>query len=308
MIRSYVTVNGKITQTDGITKNSWSRLTQPTAKEVSDIANELDVDVTDVSASLDRDEGSRIEYDGENTIIIVDIPYRNDSLDSSPYNTLPFAIISTDEEVITVCQIDSPIIDKFVNTTSADLNDKMEFILKMMYVISTEYQQYLRNINIRRREIEKNLDQSSKNRDIIELHHLESSLVYFVTSLRACNVVLDKIRRRNESNLDKEHLDLLHDVIVENEQAMEMSTTYRQIIDGTRDLFVAVTNNKLNDMMRWLTAITIILSIPMILGGIYGMNVELPILGTSMDFWYLILGTLLVCACLAICLKKKQLL
>lgn len=307
MIRSYITENGKIVPSDVIyAENCWVRLTIPTEEEISDVARKLNIDVTDVRASLDRDEGSRIEHEEDETIMIIDIPYMPES-GSSPYNTIPFAIIRSGKNIVTVSQTTSDIIDKFISNSKCDLNDKLGFILKLIYAFSIEYQKDLRDINNRRREIETNLNNKTKNQDIIDLHRLESSLVYFVTSLRACNVILDKMKRYYQTNMDKTHLDLLHDVIIENEQAVEMATTYREVIDGTRELFVAVANNKLNDVMKWLTAVTIILSIPMIIAGIYGMNVELPLATDSFAFWYLIAGTILICFGLTFWLKRRQL-
>lgn len=306
MMRLYTTENGKITPAESICNNVWIRLSHPTDEEISVISKTLNIDVTDINASLDKDEGSRIEMEDDLTTILVDIPYDNSGLGTSSYNTIPFAILRSKENIITVCQMDSEILEKY--SANVNLNDKTEFVLKLLNMISLEYQRYLRNINNRRREIEKNLDHSTKDKDIIELHQLESSLVYFSTSLRAYNVVLSKMRRYGEIKMDEAHFDMLHDVIIENEQAIEMATIYGEVIDGTRELFVAVMNNKLNDVLKWLTSVTILLSIPMIVSGIYGMNVNLPLMNDVNAFIWILMGTLLLCTIGAIILRKKDLL
>jgi magnesium transporter len=307
MIRSYVTSGGRAVPADGIGTGRWIRLTQPTEEEISEVAKRLNVDVTDVSASMDREEGSRVEANENGLMLIIDIPVDIGGPTTSTYNTLPFAIIETPQCLVTVCRIDSPVIDRFAAGVGLDLSDMKTFALKMLYVVSTEYQQMLRSINNHRMDIEKNLNKSNtENSDIIELHILESSLVYFTTSLRACNVVLDKLRRYEEDKLDKAHLDLLHDVIIENAQAIEMATTYREIISGTRDLFEAVANNKLNYVIKWLTAVTIVLAIPTIMVGLYGMNVELPGANSPYAFWFIILGTVMICAGLWYMLKRTK--
>lgn len=305
MFRLFKTEGGKFVPADVIGPDTWVRLTQPTPDEISLVSSTLSIDVTEISASLDRDEGSRWEVDGDITTILIDIPYRKTAEDSSPYDTMPLAIIRSHNTIVTVCQIESTVINKFADGSMkcVDLDNKMNFVLRLLYGISLEYQVYLREINARRKEIEKSLYSSTTNADLMELHRLESSLVYFATSLTACNVVLDKIRR-SIPETDKRTLDLVHDVLIENEQAVEMATTYRKIIDSTRDLFVAVMNNKLNYAIRWLAALTIILSIPMIVSGIYGMNVRLPLGEIPYAFTAVMGIMIMLCAGAALYLKR----
>ena len=310
MMRSFKTRDGKIVPADDVSENVWVRLTQPTIDEISLVARTLNVDVTDVSASLDRDEGSRFEVLNNGVLLLVDIPYENNGNEISTYDTIPLAIISSNKAVVTVCQMESSIIGKFSDSSicNVTLDDRIDFILKVLYGISLEYQQYLRKISARCKEIETNINRSTENSDIIELHQLELSLVYFITSLRACNVVLDKMNRYIEKGNDKANLDLLHDVIIENEQAIEMATIYREVIDSARELFVAVMNNKLNSVMKWLTSITVILSIPMIISGIYGMNVELPLMYDRFAFVYVLILLIIICTMGIFVLKRKKLL
>ena len=308
-MRSFKTSNGKIVPADDMSENVWVRLTQPTIDEISLVAKTLNIDVTDVSASLDKEEGSRFEILDNGVLLLVDIPYENSSNGTSAYDTMPLAIISSSKAVVTVCQVESSIIGKFSDGSVCNVTlNGTEFILKILYGISLEYQQCLRKIRTRCKEIETKINRSTENADIIELHQLELSSVYFITSLRACNVVLDKMNRYMEKGNDKTNLDLLHDVIIENEQAIEMATIYREVIDSARELFVGVMNNKLNSVMKWLTSITVILSIPMILSGIYGMNVGLPLMYDKFAFIYIMILLITVCTIGVFVLKRKKLL
>ena len=309
MMRSFRTSNGRVVPADDISDNVWVRLTQPTVDEISLVAKTLNVDVTDVSASLDRDEGSRFEVLDNGILLLVDIPYENIVEGISTYDTIPLAIINSSKAIVTVCQMESYTIGKFSDNSMSNvtLDDRINFILKILYGISLQYQQYLRKISARCKEIEAKINHSTENTDIIELHQLELSSVYFITSLRACNVVLDKMNRYMEKS-NKADLDLLYDVIIENEQAIEMATVYREVIDSARELFVAVMNNKLNSVMKWLTSITVILSIPMIISGIYGMNVILPLMYDKFAFVYVMIFLILVCTIGVLVLKRKKLL
>lgn len=311
MIVQYRSDGGKLSVTDGTGPNTWIRVTQPTTDEIAIVSDLLGTDVTEVNSLLDRDEGSRWEMEGDTTTIIVDIPYRRSENFGPPYDTLPFAIIINGAIVATICQIESAVIQRIVGGAikNLDLGDRPDFVLKILYTISLEYQTQLREINIRRKEIEAKINSSTENTDIIELHHLESSLVYFTTSLTACNVVLDKMKRNAEKGEDVRYLDKIRDVLIENEQAVEMAKTYRTIIDGTRELFMAVMNNKLNAILKWLTAVTIIIAIPAIVGGLWGMNVTpIPFDNTPWGFWIISAFTVVVCAVCAYVMRRKKML
>lgn len=304
MMRFYNTFDKRLKAVETIEEAQWIRLTSPTKEEVSKIAELIDVDIEDVGASLDREEGSRVEVDGSITIMIVDLPLPPTDPNGPPYSSMPIAIIRTPRAMITVAMREAEVVNKFISYAKVDLEDKVTFTFEMLFSFSTEYQRNLRDINRRRKLIEKNIHEKTRNEDIIELHHLESSLVYFITSLNACNTVLDKIKR-SKNNFDEDAMDLLEDVIVENDQAIKMATTYQKIIGSTRDLFVAVTNNRLNDKIKWLTMITIVLTIPMIVTGFYGMNVKLPFETDAFAYVYIILIMAVVCALLAIIMKRN---
>lgn len=304
MMRFYNTFDRRLKAVENIDDAQWIRLTSPTKEEISMIAELIDIDVSDVGATLDREEGSRVEIDGSTTIMIVDLPILPTDPNGPPYSSMPIAIFRTPRAMITVAMREADVVTNFINTAKVDLDDKVTFTFALLFAFSTEYQRCLRDINRRRKQIESNIHQKTRNEDIIELHNLESSLVFFITSLNACNMVIEKIKR-SKNNFDEDALDLLEDVIVENDQAIKMARTYQKIIDSTRDLFVAVTNNRLNDKIKWLTMITIILTIPMIVTGFYGMNVELPIAKNDLAYVYIIIMTVIVCALIAIWMRKN---
>ena len=172
-------------------------------------------------------------------------------------------------------QEDTPVLNYFVRNKLKEFSTKkkMRFIYEMMFRSAMLYQAYLRGIDKKRTEIEERVGDDTHDTDIIELHELESTLVYFATSLRANSIVLERLRRYKRLEQYPEDMELLEDVTVEYQQAIEMTSIYRDIIDGTRELLSSVINNRLNNVMKILASITIVMAIPTIISGIYGMNV-----------------------------------
>ena len=215
------------------------------------------------------------------------------------------------DAIITICREETPILTYFVRNKLKDFSTKkkMRFIYEMMFRSAMLYQAYLRGIDKKRTEIEERVGDDTHDTDIIELHELESTLVYFATSLRSNSIVLERLRRYKRLEQYPEDMELLEDVTVEYQQAIEMTSIYRDIIDGTRELLSSVINNRLNNVMKILTSITIVMAIPTIISGIYGMNVDekwMPLSTTHYGF-YIIVGIIIViCVCVLWFLKKKK--
>ena len=149
--------------------------------------------------------------------------------------------------------------------------------MQILFVISSYYLRYLKQINKKTNEIEHVVHQSLKNKELFAFLALEKSLVYFTTSLKSNKVVLDKILRFNYLKMYEEDKDLLEDVIIEKTQAIEMAETYRSILTGMMNAFASIISNNLNIVMKFLTSITIILSFPTMVASFYGMNVDIPL-------------------------------
>ena len=188
---------------------------------------------------------------------------------------------------------------------------QMRFTYQILYNACMVYQSVLRSIDRKRTEIEERIDQNTEDVDLIDLHELESNLVYFATSLRANSVVLDRLTRYGRLRKYSEDLELLEDVIIENKQAIEMTQIYRDIINGTRELMSTVINNRLNNVMKYLAAITIVMSIPTIISGLWGMNVSgqwMPLSDTPYGFAIICVITAVICAITMLVLKKRKML
>ena len=312
MIRIFKTENGLIHQKDELSPGSWIALTNPTATEILEIANTYGIDPDDLRAPLDEEERSRIETEDNYTLILVDIPSIEERNDKDWYVTIPMGIITTEEVIITVCLEETPVLGAFMDGRVRDFHTYMKtrFILQVLYKNASLFLQYLRIIDKKSGVIEEKLHQSTKNRELIELLELEKSLVYFTTSLRSNEVVLEKLMRNEKIKKYPEDTDLLEDVIIENKQAIEMANIYSGILSGTMDAFASVISNNLNIVMKFLATVTIVLSIPTMVASFYGMNVNspgMPFADSPYGFGIVLVLALLLSLIVAFIFNKKDL-
>ena len=307
MIKFYRTDHKVLSEITEYEDNMWVCMTKPTVDETKLIAEDFEIDLADVRAALDDEESSRVEVEDGYTLILVDIPSIEMRNEREAYTTIPLGIILVKDILITVCAEDTPVLDAFIESKVKEFSTKkrMRFMYQILYRNCMTYQYYLRVMDRRRNLIELRIEDA----DLIDLHELESNLVYFATSLRANGVVLDKLARYSSIKQYPEDQELLDDVMVENKQAIEMTGIYRDIISGTRELMTTIINNRLNNIMKFLAAITIVMAIPTIISGIYGMNVSgkwMPLAETPYGF-YIVCGIIvLICIIIALILKKKK--
>ncbi len=308
MLNIYTTKKGALNEVQELQPDVWIKLTAPDAEENQQIVDHYGIDFGDLVAALDDEESSRIEVEDNYTLILVDIPITEVRNDEPYYTTIPLGIIVTCDAVITVCREEVDIFEKNLRFKMRNFSTRkrMRFVYHILYSIARLYLYDLRNIDKARTEIEERAGKETRDDDIISLHELEASLVYFATSLRANNMVITRLQRINEFPEDEE---LIEDTIIENNQAIEMATIYRNIIDSTRELISAVMNNSLNNVMKYLTSITLVMAIPTVISGIYGMNLKwLPFAGTVHGFSIVCLATVIICIVTMFILKRKNML
>lgn len=313
MMTIYRTDDQVIHEEKKIGDGVWIQMINPTHEECEEIAEQLMVDIEDIKAALDEEESSRIELQDGYTLILVDIPTIEIRHEKRVYTTVPLGIILTQDVIVTVCTEDTMILQTFIHNRVKEFSTKkkLRFVYQILFRTTANYQANLRSIDKRRTEIEGRVGESTDDSDLIDLHELESTLVYFATSLRANGVVLDRLTRYKRLEQYPEDKELLDDVIVENRQAIEMTGIYRDIINGTRELMSSLLDNRLNNVMKYLTSITIVMAIPTVISGIYGMNVDenwMPFANTPHGFLIICIVTLLICIITMIFLRKKKML
>ncbi|MDD2980636.1 MAG: magnesium transporter CorA family protein [Hespellia sp.] len=314
MIQIYKTDNGILSKIKAPEEGSWINMIAPSLEESEYIADRYEIDIDDVRAALDDEESSRLELEDGYTLILVDIPFEEERNNRRAYTTIPLAIILTQDVIITVCKEENMVLKKFCRGRMREFSTKkrMRFVYQILLRAANVYQIYLRIIDKQRSEIEERAgDNRTEDDDLIALHELESNLVYFATSLGANRAVFDRLTRYKRIQQYPEDTELLDDVIVENKQAIEMTNIYRDIIHGTRDLLSTIINNRLNNVMKFLTSITLVMAIPTIISGLYGMNVSgnwMPLSTTPHGFLIICIITTVACIIALVMLKRRKML
>ena len=306
MLRYYKTVNGRIRELEELESGCWINAVNPDEKEINYLINQFSLEPDFLRAALDEEETPRVECEDGVALIIIDTPTAEKSDNDVVYSTTPIGILVTPDNVITVSLRENAIVNEFAEgiVKNVQTSLKTQFVLHLVLRVATRFLQYLKQIDKVSIMLEKQLRKSMKNKELIQLLDLQKSLVYFSTSLKSDETTLEKLMRGRYIKLYEEDQDLLEDVLIEIKQAVEMSNIYLNILSGTMDAFASVISNNLNMVMKVLASITIVISIPNIIAGFYGMNVKgLPL---TDFFWFPVLLSGALMAVVWFILKKKD--
>ena len=309
MLRMFSTINGQVEQIEKPENGSWLCLSEPTDVELATVSQQTGVDLADLRAPLDDEERSRIDVEDDYTMIIVDIPTVEERGGRDWYETIPLSIIVTEDLIITVCMQDTPVLHPFMEGTIRGFNTFMRsrFILQILYRNASTYLRYLRIIDRESDKLEFKLRHAMQNREIMMLLELSKTLVYFTTSLKSNEIVMEKLTTLARIQQYPDDEDLLDDVIIENKQAIEMANIYSNIMAGTMDAYASVVSNNLNIIMKVLTILTIIMTIPNIVFGFFGMNIGEGRIPGDWIWWMPLAITVIGCFFAWYMLKKKNL-
>ena len=312
MIQIYKNYEGhkELEELDHIELESWVMITDPTMEELMNISRDYKIDMDDLKAALDTEERSRLENEDDYTMILVNIPVVEEEEGKKWYETIPLGIFITNKIVFTVCLEQTNILKQFVDGLVSNFM-KTRFVYQILYNNAALFLYYLRVIDQRANQVEDLLHETYENKDLIQLYDLEKCLVYFTTALKSNEVVLEKLRKHIGLRHYEEDEELLEDVIIENKQAMEMTDIYHNILRSTMSLFGSIIDNNLNQVMKFLAAITIILELPTMISGLYGMNVNgvgMPFATKAYGFAAISIFSLIVCLIAVYILKKKHIL
>ena len=312
MIKMYNTdINTNITEeTKDLKKGNWINMISPTEEEIQRVCAALQIKQDFIRYSLDEEEKARIdtEDDDNTTLYIIDIPVIESDRTRRVYVTMPIGVIFVrDDYIITVSQKNNDII-KDIKTENVITYKKSRFLLQILYANSKKFLSLLYKINKELESTENKLKNSLQNEGLLKMLDLEKSLVYFTTSLKSNEVVMEKTTRGKIIKLYEEDEDLLEDAIIENKQAIEMAKIYSDILSGTMDTYASIISNNLNAVMKILTSVTFILAIPTLIASIWGMNVELPFQREPLGFLIITVFSIIMCIVATIWLKRKSML
>lgn len=302
----------KVVKIDKIEDNCWINLINPSEKEIRYVVDTLKIDEDLITKVLDEEELPRIEKTDNATLIVVDGPFMEDASIKNRYTTYPLGIIiCNDLHVITVSLKEFSVLKEFESgkVKTFYTYKKSRFLIQLLLKMASYYLKVLNLVNADIRKREKVLYHSTSNKQLVELLDIEKTLVYFITSLKANDVVLDKLSKGNVVELYEEDVELLEDTIVENKQGIEMCTIYKEILSSITDTYATIVSNNLNVVMKFLAGITIVLSIPTMISSFLGMNVPLGVFATNQySFSIICFLSFLLAIVVAWMLKNKNML
>jgi magnesium transporter len=289
VIRYFKNINQQTVEIDKPENGMWVNVSPTLIKEeFNELSGALEIPLDFLTDSLDIDERSRFEEDDNVKLIVIKTATENNSFNESDafYITIPICIILTHNQIVTVNSFDNPAIKKFLTTfQSRDTDKKNMMVLKIFEKIVQNFMDHLKEINQRRNILEQKLYDANRNEHLLQLMRIQKSLVYFVTTLRSNEMLMMKIARTGFLSLNEEEKELLEDLVVDNSQALEMANIYSNILTSTLDAFAGIIANNQNEVLKRLSVITIVLTLPVLVASIYGMNVPIPYQDSKLAFY-----------------------
>lgn len=278
MLTYYRSVGGKLTTLDTYSDGCWIDAQAPSAEELARVARETGLDLDYLSYPLDPDERARFEREDNQLLIIMQTSYRLDEDSDIPYDTVPLGILHNDHCVVTVCSMANPVVKDVLSglVRQVSTGKKNRLTLQLFLRSAQRFLIDVRHINKQVDRTEDKLENATRNQELLELLKLEKSLVYFMTGLRANEAMMERVKRDRIFELYEEDRDLLDDVLIENLQAIEMVGIASNILTSMAGAFASIISNNVNQVVKFLTISTILIAIPTLITGIFGMNVPLP--------------------------------
>lgn len=294
-------------------KGAWINLVNPSENEIKKVCENIGIQEDFIRDALDYEEKARIdkEEDDNTTLFVVDVPITEKIEDAETYTTMPLGmIVVRDDFFLTVSLKRNKIIESFEKRKIKNFQTykKTRFIFQILYLNASYYLTYLKQINKETEIAEYILKNSMKNKELLKLLSLEKGLVYFTTSLKSNELVMEKTLRGKIVKLYEEDEEMLEDAITENRQAIEMAQIYSNILTGTMDAYASIISNNLNGVMKFLTSITIILAVPTMISSFWGMNVALPFEKSPIGFVVMVVIAIIMTLAVTWWLKKKDML
>lgn len=289
-----------------VADGAWVHVVNPTPEEVEQTYG-LGIPRDFITYPLDLDERPRTEKEAGATLLLLRTPYYQGETQDIPYTTIPLGIILCNDFIITISKYEIPLLDSVAQKGRYfSTNKRNQFILNILLAIANEYLAAVRAINKKTDLIEDELQKSIRNKEVLELLKYQKSFELLSTALRSNELVFEKLQRIRFFKEFPEDSDLLEDVITENQQAIEMTNIASNLLSQMMDAFASIISNNQNQVIKILTSVTIILSLPTLISSFYGMNVALPLQNTPHAFAWIALASGLIIASVILIFKKQD--
>ncbi len=301
---------GGIDALDKPVPKSWMNVIKPDEKELAWLKSVIPLTDDMLDSLRDADQIPLIDEHKDFTFIIIRTPLRGKG-PSPKYTTVSLGVFSTKDFVVTICFYESDVINWLKKHKFPFRKTQLTF--RLLLESAKLYLEYLKDIKEQMYVLESDLGKTLQNESVLGLLEIEKMLVYFETSLKGNSVVLDRLA--NGKTLNKfivvKNMDdrrLINSVIDENKQAIQTVNIYSDILGSTLDAFASIISNNLNNVIKVLTSMTIILTVPVLIASIYGMNVELPFQRSPNAFLIVMVFSLLLSFIFVFVFWKKKML
>lgn len=303
----------KPVETDKIVSGCWVNLEAPSQEEIAKVCQDAKISADFIGDALDREEKPRLDRDDDEDtrFVLIDVPIKIDgsSDDTISFDTVPLGmIIVRDEIFITVSLEHTSVVNRFKNGYRRAFSTRLKsrFVLQLFYESASGYLACLKVLNKEKDRVEGELAKTYKNPELLALLDIQKSFVYFETSLKANESVMEKLLRGKSLTLYDDDEEALEDAIIENKQALEMTQIYSNVLENTMEVYGSLISNNLSSIMRFLTSVTIFLAIPTMVAGFWGMNVPVPMQDNVAAFWIVLGISVIASACISFAINKRK--
>jgi len=306
MLTIFKTTENSLISIPQVAEGSWVHVVNPTSEEIEQ-AYGLGIPRDFITYPLDLDERPRTEKEAGTTLLLLRTPYYQGETEDIPYTTIPLGIILCNDFIITISKYKIPLLDQIARKGRYfSTNKRNQFIMHIMLAIANEYLTAVRTINKKVDLIEDELQKSIRNKEVLELLKYQKSLELLSTALRSNELVFEKLQRTRFFKEYPDDADLLEDVITENQQAIEMTNIASNLLSQMMDAFASIISNNQNQVIKLLTSVTIVLSLPTLISSFYGMNVKLPFQEAAQAFNGIAFAAIIIMGLVILLFKKMD--
>lgn len=307
MITIYKSINDRLETVDSLSEGCWVSVIDPDNREIVQV-KDFGIPADFVTHALDIDERAHTERNDGVVLIVLRLPHEQEKTAQIPYCTVPLSIILTGSLIVTICRAETAVIREFTASQGNGLSTikKNRFVLQLLLRTASQYLHYLRDIDTAVDILEDKLYRSLQNKEVMDLLKYQKGLVYFTTALKSNELMLERLQKGQLFQPHPEDVELLDDVLIEIRQAIEMTYISENILSQMMDAFASIISNNLNVVMKILTSITIVISLPTLIASLYGMNVRLPGQHLPYAFSLTLLVSLMISSIVVVVFWKKN--
>lgn len=260
--------------------NTWININSDLISEYSSIYDTYEIDDEMIEYALDKNERAHMEYNRRTKTLVVIYNVLNLSKEENHYETIPLTFIVRQNQIVTISNSQNEyIIDAIVEELEENLHwNVFNLLLHSLFVISEHYFPVIEKLNKEQQNISKLLRKKTTKNNLFALSDLEIGGMYLVSATKQNAVVLEQLKTQQAfKEFDDFEREQLEDNIIEAKQLVEMTDLHLQILRQISGTYNNVLNNNLNNTMKFLTVISILMTIPDIVTGFFGMNVQIPL-------------------------------